>query len=406
MKMTSALLAVSTTLAAALHGLPQARSAIRTPHQITACAASDVSVRLVTLQCPPGLSAAVLSDALMEQGAMYVSISDGAAGTPDETPIFSAVSPDGVEALESWDELLEAKQLWVNSTLEVGFSPSFDVGRALLSVIANAGLSGSPTSRYQVEDIAPKDWVTDVQSNWPPVLLPGCLTIRFPWHSENDVAALADGTAPDEPVITLHPGMAFGTGEHQTTQLCCLALRELLDPTSGRLRGCTLLDYGSGSGILSFAALRFGAARAVAVEIDAEALETSRLNARENGLGDDAFGAFLPDDEAALGDTYPLLVANILAHTLIDLKELLVARLAPGGVVLMSGVWGEDQVAQVTAAYAGLGMSDFDVRYGEGGWALLKATREGGAATGAPPSQAGSAVAPPAGFVWGAQEVY
>ena len=125
---------------------------------------------------------------------------------------------------------------------------------------------------------------------------------------------------------------------------------------SGRLRGCTLLDYGSGSGILSFAALKFGAARAVGVEIDPEALETSRLNAAENGYGADAFTALLPeqeDDEA----TYPLVVANILAHTLIELKELIIGRVAPGGRLLMSGVWGEDQVAKVEAAYAGCGMS-------------------------------------------------
>ena len=135
-------------LSAALRVAPAhgGRFAVAQAHRwpvISACdkAVADESFRLVTLQCPPSMSAAVLSDALMEQGAMYVSVSDGAAGTADEQPIFSAVSPDGVEALESWDELLEAKKLWHNSTLEVAFPPSYDVGRALLAVIADARLT-------------------------------------------------------------------------------------------------------------------------------------------------------------------------------------------------------------------------------------------------------------------------
>ena len=115
---------------------------------------------------------------------------------------------------------------------------------------------------------------------------------------------------------------------------------------------------------------------AVGVEIDEEALETSRLNAAENGIGTDEFVALLPDEEAARGEQYDLLVANILAHTLIDLQDVLLARLRPGGTVLMSGVWGADQVEKVEAAYAGKGLSPFAVTYGEGGWALLQATRE------------------------------
>ena len=262
----------------------------------------DVSVRLVTLQCPAELSASVLSDSLMEAGALYVGVSDGNVGTPDEEPIFAAHPPDSNGAvLESWDDLMAAKKLWSNSTLEVGFAPSADVERAMLSVIADAGLSVS----YSVEELAPRDWVTEVQSNWPPVTLPGCLTIRFPWH---DVAALeAAGAAAHGPIVTLHPGMAFGTGEHATTQLCCMALRRLLSRPD--LRGAAVLDYGSGSGILSFAALQFGAGSAIGVEIDPEALATSRLNAAENGLTD-RFVAELPEEEASREGTYPIVVAN------------------------------------------------------------------------------------------------
>ena len=371
----------------------------------------DVSVRLVTLQCPPDLSASALSDALIESGALYVSLSDGSAGTEEEMPIFSSFDQEGSETLESWDELLEARRLWRNATLEVGFAPSADVSRAMLSVISDAGQAAPP--KYSVDDIAPRDWVTDVQANWPPVLLPG-LVIRFPWHTASDVDALSEGgaaAAVPEAVVTLHPGMAFGTGEHQTTQLCCIALQSLLG-SAGPLQGCSVLDYGSGSGILSFAALKFGASRAVGVEIDVEALQTSCLNAVENGLPVGTFEPMLPDEEAARAETYPLVVANILAHTLIELADVLAARVAPNGHILMSGVWGDDQVERVVKAYAGRGLSEIDVTYAEGGWALLQATRvEPDTGLDTQPTRgvtarAATSTPPPQGFVWGAQEVY
>ena len=89
-----------------------------------------------------------------------------------------------------------------------------------------------------------------------------------------------------------------------------MALRRLL--SSHQHKSCSLLDYGAGSGILSFAALRFGADRAVGVEIDADALAFSRLNAMENAM-EGAFEALSPDEEAARGATYEVVVANILA---------------------------------------------------------------------------------------------
>ena len=330
-------------------------------------------IKMVSLQCPPSLQANVLSDALMEAGAMYVSVSDGNEGTEDEQPIFARHSPgtDGQPAeLESWDELLEAHALWSNSTLQVGFASSADVERAMLSVLTTAGLSAGEVG-YSVDDLAPKDWVVEVQSNWPPIALPGCLTIRFPWHSAEDVAAATTKGQEALPVITLHPGMAFGTGEHATTQLCCAALKE-------RLAACApntaILDYGAGSGILSFAALEFGAASAVGVEIDVEALHASRLNAEENGVAA-RFAALTPEEEAARAETYPLVVANILAGTLVELAELIASRVAPGGALVLSGVWGEYQVERVSEAYAAQGFGSIDVDYAEGGWAILQATR-------------------------------
>jgi len=260
--------------------------------------------------------------------------------------------------------------------MEVGFAPDADVEGILLGSAAMAELSEAP--RYHVESLAPRDWVTEVQRNWPPIAIADALTIRFPWHLASDIAE-ADASLP---CITLHPGMAFGTGEHETTQLCVTELQRLLSASGGgavepgagegRVVGQTVLDYGSGSGILAFAALTFGAAAAVGVEIDREALASSLLNARENGLAR-RFEAMLPEEEEATRRTYPLVVANILAGTLIELAPRLTAALAPGGTLLLSGIWGEAQVAKVVKAFEAAGqgqLSAFTPIY-LNGWALI-----------------------------------
>ena len=101
---------------------------------------------------------------------------------------------------------------------------------------------------------------------------------------------------------------------------------------------------------------------------------TSRVNAAENGLSE-VFVAELPDEEAAREAIYPIVLANILAGTLIELSELLASRVAVGGTIIMSGIWEADQVERVQAAYVGKGLSAMEVSYAEGGWALLQATR-------------------------------
>jgi len=344
---------------------------------------ANAPMQLVRLQCPIGLSAQDLSEAMLESGALFVSVSDGAEGTDAEEPIFAAHSPGAVEThLESWSELMQARQLWSNASLEVGFTADADVEDTLLGAAAIAGLGALP--RFSISSIDQRDWVTEVQNNWPPICLPGCLTIQFPWHTAADVAAAReasgssgadtiDGTDGEEDgvLLTLQPGMAFGTGEHATTQLCCLALRRLLR-AEGSGRGCTILDYGSGSGVLAFAALRFGAARAVGVEIDPEALATSVVNAEMNGLAD-RFVAQLPEEEAAT-EQYPLVVANILAGTIVELRELLAARVAPGGTLLLSGIWGDEQVHRVLGGFEGTDFGPFEV-VTKNGWALLEASR-------------------------------
>jgi ribosomal protein L11 methyltransferase len=151
---------------------------------------------------------------------------------------------------------------------------------------------------------------------------------------------------PDGIVVYLDPGLAFGTGHHPTTALCL----EWLDGAD--LAGRTLLDFGCGSGILAIAALKLGAARAVAVDHDPQAIEATLANAAANGVSD-RLAVGLPEELAGLSGGRPadLAVANILAGPLVELAPALLNALRPGGELALSGVLA-DQLATVGAAYA------------------------------------------------------
>lgn len=151
---------------------------------------------------------------------------------------------------------------------------------------------------------------------------------------------------PDEPpgavLVELDPGLAFGTGHHPTTALCL----RWLDGTP--LAGARLIDYGCGSGILAIAALKLGAATALAVDHDPQALEATRANAAENGVAAHLrvlSPQELPDEPA------DCLVANILAGPLLELAPRLAALVRPGGRLALSGLLA-DQAQTVAAAYA------------------------------------------------------
>ncbi len=154
-------------------------------------------------------------------------------------------------------------------------------------------------------------------------------------------------TGPETVIVELDPGLAFGTGHHATTALCL----EWLDTAD--LSGKTVLDYGCGSGILAIAALRLGAALAIAVDHDPQALEATRDNAAGNSVAD-RLEVYTPGDLPAL--TADVLVANILAGPLVELAPRLGELVAPGGSLALSGIL-EGQAAAVASAYS----PDFDL---------------------------------------------
>ncbi len=175
---------------------------------------------------------------------------------------------------------------------------------------------------------------------------------------------------PDAVVVNLDPGLAFGTGHHPTTALCL----EWLD--GAELRGLTLLDYGCGSGILAIAALKLGAAAVIAVDHDPQAIEASAANAAANEVAG-GLTLCLPDELAGVAARLPAdcVVANILAGPLVELSSRLLAALAPGGRLVLSGVLAE-QVPSVCAAYARqVELNPVQLREG---WALIAGTRRAG----------------------------
>ena len=167
--------------------------------------------------------------------------------------------------------------------------------------------------------------------------------------------------------IVLDPGMAFGTGTHPTTALCLAALSQLLAARPG----ASVLDVGTGSGLLAIAARKLGAGRVAANDVDPVAVEVARENAERNGAALELTAAPIE----AIDGPFDLVVANILANTLVELAPAIAARVVPGGRVLLAGIL-VPQEDDVRAAYVALGLRPVpggDARQGE--WSLLALER-------------------------------
>ena len=165
-------------------------------------------------------------------------------------------------------------------------------------------------------------------------------------------------------VVTLDPGLAFGTGTHPTTALC---LRWL---DAADLKGRSVIDYGCGSGVWAVAALKLGAAEVVAVDHDPQALLATRENARRNGVAE---RLRVQGPDASVKKGADLVLANILANVLVDLASLLTSLLRPGGLLVLSGIL-QAQVEEVVSAY-GKGVS-FIADHCQEKWVLLEGVRQ------------------------------
>lgn len=278
--------------------------------------------------------AEALSEALLELGALSVDLLDADADTPDEQAIFGEPGepPPGV---------------WQHNCVSALFDSDTDVSAILLKAIANIGLEQLP--EHRIETLADNDWVRLTQSQFEPIPISPRLWIVPTWHTPSDPSAIN---------IVLDPGLAFGTGSHPTTRLC---LRWLDTNMQG---GESVLDYGCGSGILAIAALKLGAARAVGVDVDSQAVIASRDNAIANRVKNVQF--YLPDD--APQSSYDLVVANILTNPLRILAPLLAKATRSGGQIVLSGIL-EEQAQDVMNIYQQ--WFDLNAPIFEDGWSCL-----------------------------------
>ncbi len=269
--------------------------------------------------------AEALSDALMEAGALSVSVEDADEGTDAERPLFGEPGMEPKEA--AWDHSRVVALTDVDAD-------QF----AIVQEAANAvRLPVVPS--FTTRAVADADWVRLTQSQFEPIHIGTNIWVVPSWHEAPD---------PNGLILELDPGLAFGTGSHPTTRLCMEWLEA--HPKQGK----SVLDYGCGSGILAMVAKKLGAQDVAGVDIDPQAIESARANAERNGC---AIDFYVPDDLAVTPNErhargqFDTVVANILSSPLKLMAPMLAGRVAPGGSLVLSGVLAR-QADEVAAAYA------------------------------------------------------
>jgi len=258
--------------------------------------------------------AEALAEALMDVGALSTSIEDADAGTPAETPQFGE---PGMDSSAAWD----------HSRLTALFGTDKDPVIALGAACAAVNL---PLPAYTLEEVEEQNWVQITQAQFDPIPISPRLWIVPSWHQAPDPEAIN---------LILDPGMAFGTGSHPTTRLCLEWLERHVTA------GCSLLDYGCGSGILAIAAARLGAGQVKGVDIDPQAVEAARANAERNQVGIE-----FSDSHQPVTGQYDIVVANILSNPLKALAPALASHVRPGGWLALSGILAQ-QAEELMAIY-------------------------------------------------------
>ena len=300
-----------------------------------------------------------ISDALMDAGALSVSVEDADAGTAAEQPLFG--EPGSA-----------AEAAWRRNAVVALVDAGLDEHSMVAAAARAAGSSAPPV--FTSTDVPDQDWVRLTQSQFDPIRISARLWIVPTWHTAPDPSAIA---------IRLDPGLAFGTGSHPTTRMCLAWLDQHVSPAH------SVLDYGCGSGVLAIAAALLGARAVTATDIDPQALIATRDNAAANRCEVTVYAVgHLPPTESAkstLGaketretktaavaagaeKKADIVVANILTNPLKVLAPALSARVADGGRLTLSGIL-DSQAQEVIAAYAPF--IPLDIWRAEEGWVCL-----------------------------------
>jgi ribosomal protein L11 methyltransferase len=248
------------------------------------------------------------------------------ASSPGELPqlkdrLSAALDDVALSAIQELDDR------WL-----VFFNSSDDRDRAA------EALSAASPDRFAAEpiDVADEDWARRSQQDLGAVDV-GRVVIAPPW-------AVADlqAPAPDRVTVVIQPSMGFGTGHHATTRLCTALLQQL------DLSGRTALDVGTGSGVLALAALALGARSVLAVDDDADAIESARENLALNG-GPAGLELRVADFRGLPANTFDVVVANLTGGLLARSAEVLAGAVAPGGSLIISGVTLEEEAEVLRA---------------------------------------------------------
>ncbi|AEF05725.1 50S ribosomal protein L11 methyltransferase [Alteromonas sp. KS69] len=220
--------------------------------------------------------------------------------------------------------------LWPDTQV-VGLFEATDDMKAIIKRLGKARILGSDF-KYKLEPLEDKDWEREWMDNFHPMQFGTRLWICPSWRDVPD---------PNAVNVMLDPGLAFGTGTHPTTALC-LRWLDGIDVANK-----VVVDFGCGSGILALAALKLGAKRVVAIDIDPQALQATQENARRNGV-EDRLDVYLPADQPTL--EADVVMANILSGPLLELQDVISSYCKPSGLLVLSGILAE-QVTKIEAAY-------------------------------------------------------
>ncbi|AYQ37245.1 ribosomal protein L11 methyltransferase [Burkholderia aenigmatica] len=282
--------------------------------------------------------AEALSDALLELGALSVSVEDADADTPDEQPLFGEPG------------LVPDRTAWQHSRVVALLAADHEPAVLLAAAANEIGVADTPA--FTVREVEEQDWVRLTQSQFEPIPIGERIWVVPSWHDAPD---------PDALILELDPGLAFGTGSHPTTRLCMEWLEQSVKP------GQSVLDYGCGSGILAILAKKCGANPVIGIDIDPQAVESARQNSERNHA-EVTYG--LPD--ACPDGEFDIVVANILSNPLKLMASMLASKVKPGGRIALSGVLARqaDEVATVYARYV-----DISVWREHEGWVCLAGTR-------------------------------
>ncbi|KAF5730693.1 hypothetical protein HS088_TW19G00287 [Tripterygium wilfordii] len=358
-----------------LHSLPSALANFQLRHQwkpISAFSMQPIFVRSFSRQTSVTASQAPNADA---DYSGYLSVrvrcpKHAADELSEALLCFGASST----SMDEDDNREKTDQIYIDSI----FPESQDVAIRMSQAADSIGLKEVPS--YEVK-LGEKDyWVKTIQESFHPINIIDGLWIVPEWMTPPDVQATN---------IILNPGLAFGTGDHPTTQLCLLLLKSFIKG------GEVFLDYGTGSGILAIAALKFGAALSVGVDIDPKAIISARENAVLNDIGPEKMKLHLIPSETSpsinqgahrfvrdpslygevISETekYDVVIANILLNPLLDLADHIASYAKPGATVGVSGILTE-QVPLIMDRYSqfleDMSVSEID------DWACVSGTKK------------------------------